>query len=117
MWSSRLLIVVVLLLASGAQAQDLRTRVSPAQIQQAFPGAEEVGPPAGNPPAAPVRIAGALAGYVFSTRDTVRSTGYGGTPIDLLCGIDLNGHITGAAILDEHESIVDRGVSRAVINA
>jgi NosR/NirI family nitrous oxide reductase transcriptional regulator len=117
MRSSRLLIIAALLLAGPTHAQDLRSRVSSAQLQQAFPGAEEVGAPAGTPPAAPVRIGGALVGYVFSTRDTVRSTGYGGTPVDLLGGIDLHGRITGAAILEEHESIVDRGVSRTVIDA
>ena len=117
MWPSRFLIIALLLSAGGASAQDLRTRVSPAQLQQAFPGAEEVGPPAGTPPAAPVRIGGVLVGYVFSTRDTVRSTGYGGTPVDLLGGIDLHGRITGAVILEEHESIVDRGVGRTVIDA
>ncbi len=115
MHSSRFLCLFLLLLAGPVQAQYLRTRVSPALVQQVFPGAEEVGPPVGTPPAAPVLIGGKLAGYLFSTRDTVRSTGYGGTPIDLLGGIDLGGRITGAAILEEHESIVDRGVSRAVI--
>lgn len=115
MHSCRFLCLFVLILAGPVQAQDLRARVSPALVQQVFPGAEEVGPPAGAPPAAPVTIGGRLAGYVFSTRDTVRSTGYGGTPIDLLGGIDLSGRITGAAIVEEHESIVDRGVSRAVI--
>lgn len=116
MHSMRVLCLFLLLLAGPVQAQDLRARASPALVQQVFPGAEEVGTPAGAPPAAPVLIGGRLAGYLFSTRDTVRSTGYGGTPIDLLGGIDLNGHITGAAILEEHESILDRGVSRVVID-
>ncbi len=120
MFRRRALLVALLLLAavSPARAADiggLRARLTPALIEQVFPGAEDVGDAEGTPPALPVRIGGALAGYIFSTRDTVNATGYSGTAFDLIGGIALDGRITGAALLEEHESILNRGVSRGVM--
>ena len=101
-----------------AQSRDLGERLTPALIQQVFPGAEEVGPPApGGPTALPVRIRGELRGYIFSTLDTVKATGYSGAPFDLVGGITLDGAIAGAALLSDHESILGRGVSRSVIDS
>ena len=121
MFRRRVLMVLVLVLAalSPARAADiggLRARLTPALIEQVFPGAEEVGDAEGTPPALPLRIGGAVAGYIFSTRDTVNATGYSGTAFDLIGGIALDGRITGAALLEEHESILNRGVSRAVMD-
>jgi len=95
----------------------LRARLTPQLIQQVFPGAEEVGAADGQPPALPVRVRGEVAGYIFSTRDTVNATGYAGTPFDLIGEITLDGRITGAVLLAEYESILNRGVSRAVMDA
>src|SRR4051812_6842350 len=41
----------------------------------------------------------AVAGYIFSTLDVVRAPGYSGTPFDVIAGVDLTGHITGAVNL------------------
>ena len=102
---------------AGAGAADLRDRLTPALIEQVFPGAEEVGAASsGAAPALPVRIGGELRGYIFSTLDTVRATGYSGAPFDLVGGITLDGTITGAALLADHESILGRGVARSVID-
>ncbi len=111
-----LLAALALSAPSLADAAGLRTRLTPALIQQVFPGAEDVGPDEGTPPALPVTIGGVVAGYIFSTRDTVNATGYAGTAFDLIGGMALDGHITGAALLEEHESILDRGVGRAVMD-
>lgn len=101
----------------AAQPSDLRARLSPEVIQQVFPGAEEVGPPSTSGlPALPVRIGGVLRGYIFTTLDTVNATGYSGIPFDLVGGLALDGAITGAALVNDHESIIGRGVSRAVID-
>ena len=80
---------------------------------------EEVrlGPAEGNPPAAPVYRGAALAGYVFSTAQVTGSTGYSGKPLDVLVGIDLDGRITGASILEHHEPILVIGVGDADLEA
>jgi NosR/NirI family nitrous oxide reductase transcriptional regulator len=111
-----LLLVLAPALARAADVGGLRARLTPELIAQVFPGADEVGADAGTPPALPVRIGGAVAGYIFSTRDTVNATGYAGTPFDLVGGIAMDGRITGAAVLEEHESILNRGVSRTIMD-
>ena len=111
-----LLVVLTPVAPHAAELTGLRARLSPELIQQVFPGAEEVGDAEGMPPALPVRIGGAVAGYIFSTRDTVNATGYSGTAFDLIGGIALDGRITGAALLAESESILGRGVSRGVMD-
>lgn len=111
----RTIVAVLLVIATPVAAADLRARLTPALIQQVFPGAEEVGAQEGTPPALPVKIGGEIAGYIFSTKDTVEATGYGGTPFDLVGGMTLDGKITGAALLEDHESILDRGVGRATM--
>jgi NosR/NirI family nitrous oxide reductase transcriptional regulator len=45
----------------------------------------------------------AVAGYIFSTLDVVRAPGYSGTPFDVIAGVDLSGHITGAVNLFQRE--------------
>ncbi|HEX6114078.1 MAG TPA: 4Fe-4S binding protein, partial [Geminicoccaceae bacterium] len=54
---------------------------------------------------------GELLGYVFHTREVVASVGYSGKPLDVLVGLGLDGRITGAAILEQHEPILITGVS------
>ena len=114
--ASLLLGVMAVLCAGAAHGAGLRQRLTPAVIEKVFPGAEDVGADEGIPPALPVRIGGQLAGYLFSTRDTVNATGYSGTAFEIVGGITLDGRITGAVLLEEHESILNRGVSRAVID-
>ncbi len=77
----------------------------------AFPSGDAYGTPTGEPPAAPVYEAGQLAGYVFSSRQVVQSTGYSAKPLDLLVGLDLAGRITGAALMEHHEPILVIGVT------
>ena len=51
--------------------------------------------------------AGAIAGYVFETTDI----GYSGKPIRILAGIDRDGTITGAKVIEHHEPILLVGIS------
>ena len=83
-------------------------------IKTLFPGAgpESLTLTATKPPAYEVRMGGELKGYIFSTLDVVNATGYAGKPFDLVGGMTLDGKITGAALLEDHESILDRGVGR-----
>ena len=80
-------------------------------MRAAFPSGEAFGPVAGDPPAAPVYRGGQLAGYVFSSRQTVQSTGYSAKPLDLVVGLDLDGRITDAVIAEHHEPILLIGVT------
>ncbi len=82
-----------------------------APMDEVFPDASRFGPMTGSPPAAEAFTGDALAGYVFSTQMVVASAGYSGKPFDILAGIDLEGRITGAAILAHSEPILVIGVA------
>ena len=88
-----------------------------APMAEVFPAASRFGPMKGSPPAAAAFAGGALAGYVFSTQTVVASAGYSGKPFDILAGIDLDGRITGAAILAHSEPILVIGVADADLAA
>ena len=113
-WKIALAAIAGVVLAAPAMAQEvedlLTPRLTPAAIQGAFPGAEEVGPAEGRPPALPVYIGGEKVGYIFSTLDTVNAGGYSGIPFDLIAGFTLDGNITGAFLLDHHEPIIGKPV-------
>jgi transcriptional regulator of nitric oxide reductase/ferredoxin len=83
----------------------------------AFPGATAFGPMEGQPPAADAYRGETLVGYVFSTRQVVQSVGYSGKPLDILAGIDLDGRLTGAVIVDHQEPILMIGVAEADLAA
>ncbi len=87
------------------------------RFAEVFPGAENFGPVEGTPPAAAVYRAGRPAGYVFAAGDVVASVGYSGKPFDVFAGIDLDGRITGAEILEHREPILVIGVSDADLAA
>ena len=78
--------------------------VKPADV---FPGADRFGPPEGTPPAIAAYRGGAVAGYVFETTDI----GYSGKPIRILAGIDRDGTLTGAKVIEHHEPILLVGIS------
>ena len=105
-----LAVALVALWCGPAASADLNARLSEATLQQVFPGAQSVAPAPGLPAALAVTVGGNLAGYVFSTREVVNATGYNGFPFDLIGGITLDGRVTGAALLEHHESILGRGV-------
>ena len=118
-WRARVSSVVVTLLfmitvpAGLAAAQDGgRRTLSAAELDAVFPGAQAAGPFEGQPAAAAVRGAdGRLAGYVFSTFDTVGSTGYSGKPLDVLVGVDRAGVVTGALLVRQTEPILVIGIT------
>jgi len=85
--------------------------LDPARLAEVFPQATAFGTMEGDPPALPAYRDGSLVGYVFSTREVVASAGFSGKPLDILAGLDLDGHITGAQILEHREPILVIGVS------
>jgi NosR/NirI family transcriptional regulator, nitrous oxide reductase regulator len=75
-----------------------------------FPGADRFGPVEGTPPAVAAYKDGKLAGYVLLNSDFADATGYSGKPIQILLGVDLDGSITGARLVEHHEPIVLIGI-------
>jgi NosR/NirI family nitrous oxide reductase transcriptional regulator len=77
--------------------------VKPADV---FPGADRFGPMEGMPPSQPAYKGDQLAGYVFLTEDI----GYSGKPIKILVGMNLEGLIVGAKVVEHHEPILLVGI-------
>ena len=72
-----------------------------------FPGARDVAPLDGEPPAAAVYADGALAGYLFVTRDAAPSLGFSSAPFLIAVGLRLDGALAGIRILHHAEPIID----------
>ncbi|WP_114279129.1 transcriptional regulator NosR [Thioalbus denitrificans] len=80
------------------------------QVRQFFPDADRFGPVEGEAPAAPVYRNGAIVGYVLRTQDIAPIPAYSGKPVNVLVGIDLEGRITGAEVIEHHEPILLVGI-------
>ena len=113
----RLLLCLALLVPAGLWAahagdgdHDLTSRLTPAILQEIYPGAERAGPAEGSPPAAAVFVGEETVGYVFSTLDVVAAVGYTTTPFDVLGGVTNDGTITGMKVVFHKETIFNRGV-------
>lgn len=107
-----LLTVVAVLLSAVALAAErpplsLAERLTPEVRATVWPGDARIGPAEGTPPAAPVFVGEELAGYIFSTLDVVRASGYSGVPFDVIAGVDLTGTITGARVVFHAEPILE----------
>lgn len=87
-------------------------RLQPAQID---PAADRFGPLEGDPPVVPLLAQGKLVGYAFLNADVVDSTGYSGKPINIVIGIDRDGRITGAKLVEHHEPIFLIGIPQGKI--
>ncbi|MBL28875.1 MAG: 4Fe-4S binding protein [Rhodospirillaceae bacterium] len=84
----------------------LATRITPEVLAETFPGAEGIKEIAGDPPIASVLMDGEVAGYAFSTHETVHPQGYSGESFDIIVGLGLDSRITGTTILETHEPML-----------
>lgn len=112
------LLALILFAVSPASAQPparLPQFLSKIQVGDIVPGADRLGPIEGTPPAAAAYIGDQAAGYVYLDSDVVSTNGYSGKPIDIVVGIDLDGKIVGAKLVEHHEPIVLVGVPVAKI--
>ncbi len=75
-----------------------------------FPGADRLSDFTGKPPAATVYRQGKAVGYLFHSKDVAPFPAYSGKPVDVLIGIDLQGKIIGAKVLEQHEPILLVGI-------
>jgi NosR/NirI family nitrous oxide reductase transcriptional regulator len=91
-------------------AEQLGRFLKRVQSAEIFPGAERLGRPQGDPPAAPAYAGDTLLGYVFLNSDVVNAVGYSGKPIHVLLSLDLEGVIRGAKLVEHYEPIVLVGI-------
>src|SRR5580704_18151558 len=106
---------MALIFASPALAEQgkLRERLTPEVMAVVFPGgAERLGPEEGKPPAIAVYQGDKVVAYVFSTLDIIAAPGYSTTPFDVIAGVDLTGHITGAKVVFHNEPYIVHDTSR-----
>ncbi|RMD64895.1 MAG: regulatory protein NosR, partial [Alphaproteobacteria bacterium] len=82
-----------------------------AVFARVFPEATGFGALEGTPPAAAAYRDGTRIGYVFLTRQVVDSAGFSGKPLNIAVGIDMDGRITGAVLVEHHEPILIIGVA------
>jgi transcriptional regulator of nitric oxide reductase len=98
--------LIALVCASPAMAEKgkLRERLTPDVMAIVYPGgAERLGPEEGSPPAIAVYQGDKIVAYLFSTLDIIAPHGYSTTPFDVIAGVDLTGHITGAKVVFHQE--------------
>jgi transcriptional regulator of nitric oxide reductase len=101
----------LLLAAAAGMAASQDGEVGHDLLTEVFPGVDRLGPVEGEPPARPAYRADSLVGYVFSTHQVVASKGFSGKDLDILAGVDLDGILTGAVIVEHKEPILIIGVS------
>src|SRR5262245_32159825 len=107
--------VTALVLVSPAIAEKgkLRERLTPQVMAVVYPGgAERLGPEEGSPPAIAVYQGDKVVAYVFSTLDIIAAPGYSTTPFDVIAGVDLGGHITGAKVVFHNEPYILHDAAR-----
>ncbi|WP_424363806.1 4Fe-4S binding protein [Methylocystis parvus] len=105
------MLAAILIAASApAGATTLRDYLGRADLSTLVPGAERLGPPAGEPPIAPALSGDKTVGYVYLNTDFAESTGYSGKPIRLLVGLGAGGVLTGFQLVEHKEPIVLVGI-------
>ncbi len=115
-----LLLLAVAWLAFGpaaAAAGTLAEYLGKVPAARLMPGAEGYGAVSDSPPMAPILKDGAVAGHAILTTDYVNAVGYSGKPIRILLGLDPEGTITGAELVEHHEPIVLIGIPEKKIRA
>ena len=80
------------------------------QVKAFFPLADRFGDLEGEPPAGPVYRGEELLGYILRTQEVAAIPAYSGKPVDVLVGIDMEGRITGAEVIEHHEPILLVGI-------
>ena len=116
-WELWLLFLLLSIAMIGqAQAADQLARlIKKAEVGELVPGAERLGPIQGAPPMAAAYRGDEVVGYVILNSDFANAVGYSGKPIHVLVGLDPNGVIVGAKLVEHHEPIVLIGIPESEI--
>ncbi len=88
----------------------MHERLTPGLVADLFPGSDGIATVAGEPPVATVLADGEIAGYLFSTLETVRPAGYAGNPFDIVVALGADGIIRSHHVLAQKEPLLQRGV-------
>ena len=102
-------VLALLTLVSPALAEKgkVRERLTPDVMAMVYPaGAERLGPEEGSPPAIAVYKGDKVVAYIFSTVDIIAAVAYAPIPYDVIAGVTLDGHITGAKVVFHREPYV-----------
>ncbi len=83
--------------------------------QEIYPDGDSYKEMGGGVPVTAVYKGDVLVGYVYTTTDLTPAVGYSGKPIKTLIGIDLQGTIIGAKIVEHHEPILLAGIPMSVL--
>lgn len=109
---ANVLLALLALMAPAAAAEvdylehtpPLLERLTPDVLAKVYPHAGRLQLVQGKgAPVVAVYDGDAVGGYIFSTLDVVRAPGYSTTPFDVVAGVDVAGHITGAVNLFQRE--------------
>jgi NosR/NirI family transcriptional regulator, nitrous oxide reductase regulator len=115
-WASCVCIALIALACASpafAEKGKLRERLTPEVMKVVYPaGAERLGPEEGSPPAIAIYQGDKVVAYVFSTLDIIAAPGYTTTPFDVIAGVDLTGHITGAKVVFHAEPYIVHDTGR-----
>ncbi|MEM7224327.1 MAG: 4Fe-4S binding protein [Pseudomonadota bacterium] len=113
-----LLLLALILQSAGAlgatrdHLQRFLPKTAPGEI---LPGADDYGPPQGDPPVVQVLKDGLPVGTAFLNSSFANAAGYSGKPIHIMIGLDLEGRITGLKLVDHKEPIVLVGIPESKI--
>ena len=86
------------------------------QARDWFAAATRFGEPQGEPPAVPVYQNEQLIGYLLLTSEVVSIPAYSGKPVNTLVGIDTQGTIVGAEVIDHSEPILLVGIPEQALS-
>lgn len=106
-----MLVIGLLQLPYGAAAStELQAISKKFAAGDLVPGAQGYGPVDEAKSVIPALKDGKPIGYVFLNTDFDRAIGYSGKPIKIIIGLDLNGRISGAKLVEHSEPIVLAGI-------
>jgi len=104
------LVLVLAAPSSGRAASPLAQFLAQVGAGELVPGADSFAAPEGAPPMAAALRDGKVVGHAYLTSDVVNTAGYSGKPIHTLVGLDPEGTIVGAKLVEHHEPIVLIGI-------
>ena len=108
-------LVVSLQAIASDSATVMQQALNQISASELFPGADRIDPPAGEYLVSPVFKSDEQIGLLFLNSSVVNSVGYSGKPIHVMVGLDNDGVIRSARLLEHHEPIVLIGIPESRI--
>ncbi len=105
-----LLLIILFIVAPSLTLAAVNVDDSAKLYKELFPEADRFSGPEGEPPLISAYKGEQQLGYIFRSKDFVLIPAYSGKPVDLLIGLDLQGKITAAKVMEHHEPILLVGI-------